>query len=50
MEKTIQEAQPQQNAPEHAVLVPREECLVCASGYDPSVGTELFQEALLESV
>lgn len=50
MEKTIQEAQTQQTAPERAVFVPTEECQVCASGYDPSVGTALFQEALLESV
>lgn len=49
METTIQETQ--QSTPERAVFVPTEECQVCASGFDPSVGTNaLFQEALNESV
>jgi hypothetical protein len=49
MEKTTQEVQTQQSAPERIVSVPTEECQVCASGYDPNVGGSLFQEALSES-
>jgi hypothetical protein len=49
METTIQETQ--QSAAEYSVLLPTEECQVCASGFDPNVGASaLFQEALHESV
>lgn len=50
MENMIQEAQAQQAASEHTARVPTEECLTCASGFDPSVGgNALFQAALFES-
>lgn len=48
MENTVQEVQVQPSAPEHIVDVPTEECRVCASGFDPNVGGNLFQEALSE--
>ena len=49
MEKMIQEAQ--QATPENAVYVPTEECLTCASGFDPNVGRDaLFEDALYGSM
>jgi hypothetical protein len=51
MENMTQEAQVQQVAPEHMVKSPTPgECPTCISGLDPTIGTDLFQEALRESL
>jgi hypothetical protein len=52
MEKIEVRTQPNQPAPEQlrSVIVDPAECPTCISGTDPTIGSGLFQEALLEGL